>query len=176
MKNYASSIRQHLIIMVILYGGTWFILNNLVMRQQHKILQQYREQKKMIEYDYLRIKNYPDYMSTIQSTIDYAKNKLGQIFWVNNGYDPNLNFFQHIASIGEKSGVSILSLHPVENKNTGYFTWDVSLNGNFNNIMKFINEIEISPKFLRIESIEINNADTGITASIIISGIKKQEQ
>ncbi len=73
IDNYRASIRTHLIIMLILYGGTWLILNNLVMQQQKAILKEYREKRARLEYDYMRIKNYPDYLQLFKKPLIMEK-------------------------------------------------------------------------------------------------------
>ncbi|MGB9642472.1 MAG: hypothetical protein ACP5JO_04270 [Candidatus Ratteibacteria bacterium] len=175
MKNQASTIRTHLIIMVILYGCTWFVINDIVIKQQQRILQQYSEEKASLEYDYMKLRNYPDYMITIKKTMDEATNKLNRFFWINNGYDPNLMVFQHISSIAEKFNLQITGFQPAEKADDKYYTWNVSFSDNFPNILKLINSLESSQKFLRIDSVEITSLEDGISVNLTISGIKKLE-
>lgn len=175
MGKYTASIRTHLIIMAVLYGCTWIILNSVVMQQQKKLLKEYREKKEKIEYDYLRLKNYNDYVQTMQETINQAKIKLNRFYWLNSEYDPNLLFFQHISSLAEKTGVQIINLQPVDRNNERYYFWNVSLKGTFSGIFSLINEIESSGKFLKIESIELTNTNEGIEVTLKVSGIKKLE-
>lgn len=169
------SIRPHLVIMVILYGTTWIIANNFVMRQQQEALKEYRNIKSKLEYDYLRIKSYPDYVRIIQTTISHAKNKIEKFNWLNSGYDSNLLFYQHISIIAEQIDIQILNLQPVDRDNLKYYFWNVSLKGGFPDIIKFIKKIESSEKFLKLESIEITNAEDEIEITLRIAGIKKLE-
>lgn len=175
MSSYKISIRTHLIIMIILYGGTWLILNNIVVHQQQAILKEYREKKAKLEYDYMRIKNYHDYVRAIQKTIDYGKNSLDRFIWLNKGYDPNLILFQHISVLAKKAGVRILSLQPVDRNNEKYYFWNVVFSGNFSGIFNLIRDIESSQKFLRIESAEISKSENEIEITLKISGLKKLE-
>ncbi|MCM8825080.1 MAG: hypothetical protein NC937_02865 [Candidatus Omnitrophica bacterium] len=174
-KNFTASIRIHLVIMIVLYGGTWFIANNFVMKQQQETIKQYRDLKAKLEYDYLRIKNYPDYVKAIQSTLNTARKKVEKFVWLNSGYDPNLLFFQHMSALAEKTGAQILNLQPVERNNERYYIWNVSLRGAFLNIKNLIKEIESSEKFLKLESIEIATTEDEIEINLRISGIKKLE-
>jgi len=174
-SNYTSSIKLHLIIMIVLYGGTWFILNNFVMQQQQKMLKEYREIRAKLEYDYMRLRESPEYVQTIQKTINYAKEKINGFIWLNSDYDPNLLFFQHISSLAEKAGVQIVSIQPVDRNNEKYYFWNVALKGSFSDILHLIKNIESSQKFLKIESAEITNAEDGLEITIKISGINKLE-
>ncbi|MCM8815679.1 MAG: hypothetical protein NC931_06865 [Candidatus Omnitrophica bacterium] len=174
-KNFTASIRIHLVIMIVLYGGTWFIANNFVMKQQQETIKQYRDLKAKLEYDYLRIKNYPDYVKAIQSTLNTARKKVEKFVWLNSGYDPNLLFFQHMSALAEKTRAQILNLQPVERNNERYYIWNVSLRGAFLNIKNLIKEIESSEKFLKLESIEIATTEDEIEINLRISGIKKLE-
>ncbi|MCM8821224.1 MAG: hypothetical protein NC831_00180 [Candidatus Omnitrophica bacterium] len=175
MKNYAVSIRNHLVIMIVLYGSTWMIANNFIMKQQQETIKEYRDIKAKLEYDYLRIKNYPEYVRIIQTTIKNARNKIERFVWLNSGYDPNLLFFQHVSTLSEKTGIQIVNLQPVDRSNEKYYFWNVSLKGNFLNIVNFIKEIESSEKFLKLESIEITNVEGEIEITLRFSGIKKLE-
>ncbi|MCX7704835.1 MAG: hypothetical protein N2115_01070 [bacterium] len=175
MINYRTSIKTHLIIMIVLYGGTWFILNNFVMQQQQKILKEYKEKKAKLEYDYLRIKNYPEYVKSIQSIINYGKDKLNRFTWLNTGYDPNLVFFKHISALARKAGIQIISLNLADRDNDKYYFWDVSFQGNFSGIFNLIRDIESSQKFLKIESAEITKSENAVGITVKISGIKKLE-
>ncbi|HOK79566.1 MAG TPA: hypothetical protein PK303_02610 [bacterium] len=170
-----SSIRTHFVIMLVLYGSTWLIINNIVIRQQQTILQQYRNEKTSLEYDYMKLKNYPDYVNTIRKTINNAGNKLNQFLWINTGYDPNLMVFQHISSIAERLNLEITGFQPAEKVDEKYYTWNVSCKGNFSGILSFINGIETSQKFLKIDSVEITSFEDGISVSLKVSGIKKLE-
>lgn len=175
MNSYRTSIRTHLIIMIILYGGTWIILNNFVMQQQQKVLKEYREKKAKLEYDYMRLKNYPAYVKTIQDTIDYGRKKLERFLWLDKGYDPNLVFFQHISNLAKKTGVQIFNFQTVDGNNERYYFWNVTLRGGFSGLFNFIGDIESSKNFLKIESAEITKADNEMEIVLKISGVKKLE-
>ena len=161
--------------MLILYGGTWLIINNVVIKQQHRILQQYRDEKESLEYDYMKLKNYPDHINTIRKTIDNAGNKLDRFLWINKGYDPNLMMFQHISLIAEKSNLQIMDFQPADRDNEKYYTWSVSCKGTFPGILNLVNGIENSSRFLKIESIEITSLEDGISVSLKVSGIRTLE-
>ncbi len=173
VKDYAFSIRTHLILMIVLCGGTWFVLNNVVLKQQHKALAEYRDEKAKLEYDYLRIKNYPDYTETIKKSLERANAKLDEFLWLSDGYDPNLTLFRHIAFIADASGVQITGFQPFDRGDEKYYIWDISFKGDISGVLRLINGIERSRKFLRIESVEIGKSEDGISVILTISGLKK---
>ncbi len=175
MNNYKKSVRTHLIIMVIIYGGTWFILNNIVMQQQQRILQAYREKRAKLEYNYLKIRNYPEQERIIQQTINKAKEKLYNFVWLASEFDPNLAFYKHISEISQRSGVQIDSLRPVNQENAKYYSWEITMKGSFPGIFNLIKQIETSPRFLRIDSIEISSTNQGLQFITKVTGIKKLE-
>jgi len=173
MKSRFSSIKIHLVIMIVLYAGTWLIFNDVVLKQQHRTLDEYKNQRAKLEYDYLRIKNYPDYIETIKSSLQQANTKLKDFLWLTDGYDPNLVLFRHIVSIADSSHIEIIGLEPIDKNDEKYYYWNISFKGDISGILRLINGIEKSRKFLKIESTEISKSEDGISVVIIVSGLKK---
>ena len=165
--------------------GVWICLSYIflgvtlyvfVLIPQKKKIIKYRTEKNFVEYNYYKLKSSPGFLKTMEKTLKIGTTKLSNFEWLNNGFDPNFTFFNYISKIAEKENLELIQMERLEKleKKKPYFIWKVRLSGNLADALNFINDIESSPKYLKIEEIEMFPEEKGkSTFTFTILGVKK---
>lgn len=174
MKDLISILKRWILWIIISY---LFIISlffvALFIPQKNQIIK-YKTEKNLLEYNYLKIKNNPNFFKSIEKMVEMAENKVYDFEWLNYSDDPNLTIYEYLEELSKKTGMEIISVKNSDKKNDLYYLWEVELSGNFKNFIYFINTIETEKRYLKIEEIEILSSDKeNDFFKLKIAGIKK---
>ena len=162
--------------MLLSYVMIWMVLYKFFLLPQAEMLRSYQQEEEALEYDYRRLTSSSEYIDSVRNTVVSAQETVRRFDWLNEGYDPNLVFLEHVSQMSDLSSLKLVEMVEIQKsaKDTmSYYTWNVAFVGNFGGILNFLNEIENSPKFLKIEKIEIMPRKEGTVINIVITGLKK---
>jgi len=176
MKEWLKYLKRWGLWIFLSYLFVGVVLYAFVIIPQKKKIIKYRTKKNFVEYNYYKLKSSPKFFKKMDEVIKIGSSKLNNFEWLNNGFDPNLLFFNYISELAEKENLELTVMERLERleKEKPYFIWKVSLLGSFNNALNFINDIESGKKYLRIEEIEISPEEGGKTNFVFtILGVKK---
>lgn len=179
MKRWLRIYGKHLAWMIVSYGALWLLLNLLLIKPQKKLIEQYQTEKNALEYDYIKLKNTPGLIGSLEDAVTKAKARTDSFEWL-TGVDPNLDFYEYVSGLAEKNGLLLLQMKKLEQapgeKSDKYLAWDVGFSGSFQNILRFLHEMENGTRYLKIDKMEIKPAESGGSVfTFTILGLKKLE-
>jgi len=167
-------------ILAVSYALVWMIFNILLVNPQRRTLAGFRQKKARIEYDFLKIKNTPQFIAEVAGMVQAAEAKRASFLWLTETGDPNLALFDHLSRLAEQRHLVLAQMQRKESVNPGgkktpYFFWQVRFEGTVLNMMLLMDDIENSPHYLKITELDLAPGEDGKALfTIIIAGLKKQ--
>jgi len=170
--------------MVLSYIFVVGLVYAFILIPQKKDIEDYRMEQSRIEYDYMKMTGSPVFLSSIENAIKTATDKTRNFEWVDiEDVDASLTFYNYIYAVADKNNMLLVEISMEESRTRKkskreqiYHIWKATFNGNFQNMVGMIENIENNEKFLIIEKIAINqgkgkNSDTFY--DLIFMGIRK---
>ncbi|HOK56734.1 MAG TPA: hypothetical protein PKV21_09285 [bacterium] len=174
MRDFYKILKRWFLWVIISYLFVIGIFTVIIFIPQKNQIVKYKTEKDLLTYNYLKIKNDPEFFQTIKKTIDFAEDKIYNFEWLNYTDDPNLAIYEYLEEITPKEFIEIISVKKEEIPSDLYFFWEVKLMGSFKGFFYFINRLESGRKYLKIEEIEVLEGENEKNIfNLKIAGIKK---
>jgi hypothetical protein len=148
--------------MVLSYILVGTLFRTLVLSPQKDIINKYKREKVQIEYDYMKMTSSPAFLNSINAAIREALIQKNNFEWVDTDpeADSSLVFYNYIFLVAKRNQLYLYETNLLDSdtKKRGrshYYSWRVKLTGPYNNLLKFIEELEFGDNFLIIEDISI---------------------
>jgi len=177
MKNWRNYVRRYLIWMGASYVLIFAAFQAWVFQPQRREVVEAKAKRARIEQTYVMVKSSQNFLNSLAVGIGMVNARLGDFKWLSASPDPNNTLFQRIGGMAEKQRLKLISLQRIEDreKGTPYFCWRLQFQGRFPDVLRFVNDVENSPQYLRIEEIEIVPDEDGQSVfSITVLGIKQR--
>ncbi|HOL66750.1 MAG TPA: hypothetical protein PKX93_04745, partial [bacterium] len=154
---FGRKIHWWVLAMLVSYGIIWFSFHCCFLQRHQQKIKLLKEEKEQLDYDYLRLKKSPLFLSKVVQTVEEARAKVRQYTWLSDSPDPNLDFFQYISDILKKNRLVLQELRPAESEkgDTPYFAWTVRVEGNYQDMVRAVAAVEKGGRYLKITQIEI---------------------
>lgn len=166
-------IKKYVVWMLLSYLFIYGIIHTFVIIPQKDTIEKYRSERAQMEYNYMKMTGSPAFMQSIDAAIDTALGKARNFEWVDiSSVDASLVFYNYISDASHRAGLSLTEVVMVEERSgkaadreNFYHSWKVKFGGNFQNLLKLIEEIETDERFFVIREISITqgreiNSDT----------------
>ncbi len=180
-------IKKYLVWMVLSYILIAGIVYHFIFIPQGAKIEKYKVEKSGVEYTYMKITSSPSFINSLNEAIRKAVVKSNDFEWVDAGnVDASLTFYNYIAETAKKTNLDLLETTALKNNSAKearlaktYYTWTVMFSGNFQDVMRFIDEIEHNRRFLMIREISVISRGTGPEDKplydLVFRGIKKDD-
>ena len=182
MKNWLNYLKKWLGWIILSYIIVIVVFYVFVLLPQKNLIIKYKIEKNLVEYNYFKVKNSPQFLNSIRQTVLLAENKIKNFEWFNSSDDPNFTLFQYLAEKSEKHGLEFVLLErdlKAEKKKKPYYIWKAKFIGHFPQLLEFLYDIETEKKYLRVDEIEIFPGEEGKTFFYLkfigVKEIKKNE-
>lgn len=180
METLKSIFKKYVIWMLFSYILIWIVYYTFIYTNQKEKLLKLKEEKEMVEFNYLKIKIAPGFVNDMEKVVEKGKKKVRNFEWLSNSQDPGLALYNYLYPLCQQNNISFIEMENIENVRKlklkeRYFVWKIELSGSFLNLLKVIDKIENGEKYLRIEEIKIKSPWEGekIIYDLTILGIKK---
>ena len=162
----AHLIKKYLIWMLLSYIIIYGIAHTFIIIPQITTIEKYRAVKAQAEYNYMKMTGSPAFLNSLETTIKNALIKTQDFEWVENeDVNPTLAFYNYIYILAKKRNLKLIEMSCIKElggqktqKAQSYHIWDVRFNGSFQNLLKFIEEVETGRKFVIIEEITVTQS------------------
>ena len=179
----ARHLRKHLIWMIPSYIFIALLANHFLILPQNKMIEQFKQEKEKVEYDYMSITT-ADFINSLDKVIKESNIQIENFSWVDSkDIDPTLNFYNYIYTKAKEANLDLVKISILDYyfekkdpKAKQYYVWNVQFTGNFSNVLSMINIVENNQKFVRIEEIKITagiEQDESATYNFIFLAIKR---
>ena len=121
---------------------------------QRVTIQGLKEEKKNVESTYTQIKSSPKIIEEFQKEIRATSKIIEHAEWLSRSSNPTGILFLNLSQAAIRKQVKILSLEEVAGKES--LSWKLAVEGSYYQLLSFIDRIERSPNYLRIEEITIS--------------------
>ncbi|MCM8756994.1 MAG: hypothetical protein NC911_09005 [Candidatus Omnitrophica bacterium] len=170
-----KKIRWVIIGMLVSYGLIWFAFHCIFFCHNDQKIGSLKEIKEQLEYDYLLLKGSPRFVGKVSGTVEQAREKIKEYTWLIEAPDPGLAAFEYLSDIIKRNRLSLQEMKGIETSDeqaARYFIWEISVEGQYQNLVNAVREIETGRRYLRITRVEIVPSDT-VVYYLTISGLKK---
>ena len=162
--------------MLISYGIIGFFLNRAVLRPQENRLAACKEEKNRVEYEYLKLKNTPEFVSVVGKTVGLAQKTLSEFSWLQEECDPNLLCFKRVSEAADNAGVAFVRFERLDaQETTKYYVWKADFQGPFYRVCDLLRALEEDPRYLKIDAIEVQSGEEAPLVRTTILGIRHME-
>ena len=136
-------------------GGFIFLL-----LPQRVTIQKLKEERKNAESIYSQIKSSPRIIEEFQKEISATSKIIKQAEWLSRSSNPTGILFLNLNQSALKKQVKIFFLEEISKKKyeegKKSLSWKLDVEGNYYQLLSFIDRIERSPNYLKIEEITIS--------------------
>ncbi|MCM8807223.1 MAG: hypothetical protein NC926_04615 [Candidatus Omnitrophica bacterium] len=161
MKGLPTFIKKWVLWIILSYVFFISLFLVFVFIPQRNQIFKYKTEKNLLEYNYLKLKNNPQFLRSIKDLVEIAENKIYNFEWFTFYDDPNIALYDYLENLSSQAGIEIISIKGIPDKNELYYLWEVKLQGDFKNFVSFVYLIETGKKYLKIEEIEIISGEKG---------------
>jgi hypothetical protein len=175
-------IKKYLVWMVLSYIVVAVLVYNFILIPQKSTIEEYRVEKSRIEYNYMKITSSPEFINSLDETIEMAAAQKRNFIWVESeNIDAGLTFYNYVYMMTKKANLDLLQVSVLEGQSARrqkeklYYAWNVKTAGSFPDVLYMISEIEHSKKFLILEDITITEGkadDNKTLYDFIFLGLK----
>ncbi len=127
---------------------------------QRVAIQKLKEERRNIEPAYLQIKSSPKIIEAFQKELKVASKIIEEAEWLASSSNPTGILFLNLNQVALKKRVKILSLEEISKKKYGEgkesLSWKLAVEGSYYQLLSFIDRMERSPNYLKIEEITIS--------------------